>query len=80
MRRYTLKDALALAPMELCSLPRVDEERSWWRYGWAMGFLERSLEDALAGMRDKGSRDAAAIGYSQGFAARARAEARRIGV
>jgi len=75
MRKYSMKDALALAPMADCTLPCKSTSREWWRYGWAWGFLGRSILDAVAGVREKRYRDAARIGYTVGVKARSELEA-----
>jgi hypothetical protein len=64
--RYSLKDALALAPMDQCVLPHMSGSRAWWRYGWAWGFLGRSLVDAQAPVRGKRYRIAIALGFALG--------------
>lgn len=61
-----LKEALNMAPMDQCILPHRAPAREWWRYGWAWGFMERSLNDAQAPVTQKRYRDAIAIGYSVG--------------
>jgi len=76
---YRLKDALALAPMDLCPLARRAKSREWWRYGWAYGFLERRLADAQAPVREKAFRDALAIGFAAGYKARQELRAGVVG-
>jgi len=61
-----LKDALALAPMDQCILPRRSPQRNWWRYGWAWGFMSRNVRDAQAAVHCKSYRDSIAMGYLKG--------------
>lgn len=75
MRKYSMQDALALAPMADCTLPHMSTSREWWRYGWAWGFLGRSILDAVVSVREKRYRDAARIGYTVGVKARSELEA-----
>jgi len=77
--RYNLKQALALAPMDQCVLAHKSPSREWWRYGWAWGFLKRSILDAVAPVREKRYRDALAIGYTVGERARRELEATGVG-
>lgn len=65
-----LKDALALAPMDQCTLRFKSPLRAWWRYGFAWGLMERSLVDAEAAVRCKAYRDAIRMGYLKGTQAR----------
>lgn len=38
-----MKAALASAPMDVCPYHTGDDGREWWRLGWAVGFLGRSI-------------------------------------
>jgi predicted DCC family thiol-disulfide oxidoreductase YuxK len=67
---YTLKQALSLVAMDACTLPRKSLSRGWWRYGWAWGFLGRSIEDLVYAVREKRYRGAARMGWAEGRRAR----------
>ena len=69
-----MKDALKLAPMELCIYSgrniREIALRDQWRHGWAAGFLGRSLTDYLSVVTHKRSKDAFRQGFLLGEKAR----------
>ena len=70
----SMKEALALAPMDQCALPFRSPNREWWRYGWALGFLGRNYDSFVQNVREKRYRDATRIGFTAGCKARAELE------
>ena len=78
VRKTTLNQALALAPMDLCpwkGLARKTQQlREWWRYGWAAGFIELGLANCLASVTQRSYRTVIKVGYDAGHKARAEFE------
>ena len=76
--RYRLRDALQLCPMDQCLYRHGTVSRSWWRYGWAHGFVESNRADILAPITSRRYRDAVEVGFARGRRARAELDAGEV--